>query len=98
MVDMALVERMLEVVRAIPAGCVATYTEVAARAGSASPRLAGWVLSNFADETVPWHRVLRANGTPAPHLTAQQLQRLAAEGVPAQDGRVNLRRYRWAPE
>jgi alkylated DNA nucleotide flippase Atl1 len=93
--DMELARRMLDVVAGIPSGRVATYGDVAARAGSRSPRLAGFVLANLADETTPWHRVLRSDGTPAPHLADEQLTRLRAEGVLADDGRVNLRRYRW---
>ena len=92
---MDLAQRMLDVVARIPAGCVATYGDVAARAGSRSPRLAGFVLAQLSDEDTPWHRVLRANGTPAPHLAAEQLQRLRAEGVPSSAGRVVLSRYRW---
>ncbi len=95
-VDMELAQRMLDVVAAIPPGSVTTYGEVAARAGSRSPRLAGFVLANLADEDTPWFRVLRSNGTPAPHLAAEQLARLRVEGVLATDGRVDLRRYRWA--
>jgi alkylated DNA nucleotide flippase Atl1 len=93
--DMDLAHRMLDVVAQIPAGRVATYGDVAARAGSASPRLAGFVLSQLADEEPPWHRVLRANGTPAAHLAAEQIRRLRAENVEVVDGRVDLKRFRW---
>lgn len=96
--DMELAQRMLDVVAAVPAGRVLTYGDVAARAGSRSPRLAGFVLANLADEGTPWHRVLRSNGTPAPHLADEQLARLRAEGVLSTDGRVDLRRYRWSGE
>ena len=92
---MELAQRMLDLVAAVPPGRVTTYGEIAARAGSRSPRLAGRVLSEMSDEDTPWHRVLRANGTPAPQIAAEQLARLRAEGVFAQDGRVDLRRYRW---
>ncbi len=93
--DVELARRMLDVVAAIPPGRVATYGDVAARAGSRSPRFAGFVLSNLADEDTPWHRVLRSDGTPASHLAVEQLARLRAEGVPAKDGRVDLKRFRW---
>ncbi|MGH3670121.1 MAG: MGMT family protein, partial [Pseudonocardiaceae bacterium] len=43
---------------------------------------------------LPWHRVLRADGTPAAHLITEQLARLRAEGVLAEGGRVPMRRYR----
>ena len=95
--DLALAGRMLDAVHRIPAGRVATYGDIAAAAGSASPRLAGFVLSQLADESTPWHRVLRADGTPAPHLAGEQLQRLRAEGVEVEDGRVDLRTFRWRP-
>lgn len=86
---------MLDVVAQIPVGTVCTYGDVAARAGSRSPRLAGFVLSNLSDDHTPWHRVLRADGTPAPHLAQEQLSRLRSEGVSAIDGKVDLRRFRW---
>lgn len=92
--DMELAQRMLDVVASIPAGRVATYGDVAARAGSRSPRLAGFVLAQLADDDTPWHRVLHANGSPAPHLADEQLQRLRAENVQVVDGRVDLMRYR----
>jgi alkylated DNA nucleotide flippase Atl1 len=48
---------------------------------------------------VPWWRVLRADGTPAPHLRERQLALLAAEGTPMVPSgeAVDLRRARWDP-
>ena len=88
--DMELAQRMLDVVARIPAGSVATYGDVAARAGSRSPRLAGFVLAQLSDDDTPWHRVLRANGTPAPHLAAEQLHGCAPRECASVDGRVDL--------
>jgi methylated-DNA-protein-cysteine methyltransferase-like protein len=93
--DMELAARMLDQVAAVPAGSVATYGDIAARAGSPSPRLAGRVLAEMSDETTPWHRILRADGTPAAHLRDQQCALLTAEGVEVVHGRVDLKRYRW---
>lgn len=92
---MDLASRMLEEVAKVPPGFVATYGDIAARAGSRSPRLAGWVLSQLSDESTPWHRVVRADGRPADHLVAEQSARLRAEGVTVSAGRVDLRRHRW---
>lgn len=92
---MELAERMLEVVRSVPPGLVTTYGEVAAAAGSRSPRLAGWVLAHLSDDSVPWHRVVRADGRSASHLQAEQAALLSAEGVRMHDGRVDLRIHRW---
>lgn len=86
---------MLDVVARIPVGKVATYGDVAARAGSASARLAGYVLAQLSDESTPWHRVVRADGTPAPHLATEQIGRLRAEQVQVVNGRVDLRIFRW---
>ena len=94
-VDMELAQRMLDAVDQIPTGRVSTYGDVAATAGSRSARLAGFVLAQLSDEDTPWHRVVRADGTPAPHLADEQLARLRAEGVTAVDGRVSLARYRF---
>ena len=95
--DMAVANRILDQAAAVPAGWVATYGDIAARAGSPSPRLAGRVLAELADDAIPWHRIVRADGTVAEHLRAEQTQRLLAEGVPMPAGRVNLTRHRWRP-
>jgi methylated-DNA-protein-cysteine methyltransferase related protein len=82
------VERVRAVVAAIPAGSVLAYGQVAARAGlPGRARLVGRILAEDGDD-LPWHRVLRADGTAAPHLAAEQLARLRDEGVPAEGGRV----------
>jgi methylated-DNA-protein-cysteine methyltransferase-like protein len=92
--DEQIHERIRDVVRTIPSGSVATYGDVADLAGAPSPRLVGQVLSEDGHD-LPWQRVLRADGTTAPHLTRQQLELLRAEGVLADGERVDLRRYRW---
>jgi methylated-DNA-protein-cysteine methyltransferase-like protein len=95
--DMELANRILDQVASVPAGAVATYGDIAARAGSRSPRLAGRVLAEMADETTPWHRIVRADGTPAAHLRSEQTARLRAEGVRVTDGRIDLSQYRHRP-
>ncbi len=92
--DDSLPLRILACVESIPAGRVMTYGDVAEYVGSRAPRLVGRVLANDGG-TVPWHRVLRADGTCADHLRDEQRQRLIAEGVRFADGRVDLRAYRW---
>lgn len=94
-VDMVLAERMLEMVRSVPAGRVVSYGDIAAAAGSPSARLAGTVLSALADDSVPWHRVVKADGRFAAHLADTQTALLRAEGVWVEDGRVvPLTRFR----
>ena len=96
--DMELATRMLDEVAMVPPGSVATYGDIAARAGSRSPRLAGRVLSELSDASTPWHRIVRADGTPAVHLATEQIGRLRSEGIEVRDGRVDLRRFRWHPD
>lgn len=95
--DMELAARMLEVVAAIPAGRVATYGDIAAAAGSPSPRLAGRVLAELSDDDTPWYRVLRADGSFASQVAERQAGLLRAEGIEVSGDRIQLRRYRYRP-
>jgi alkylated DNA nucleotide flippase Atl1 len=58
---------------------VLSYGEVAARAGLKSARLVGRILAE--SHGLPWHRVIRADGTATPHLAVRQTALLRAEGV-----------------
>lgn len=90
-------ERVREVVAGIPAGRVLGYGDVARHAGVRSARLVGRILAEDGAD-LPWHRVLRSNGTVAEHLRHRQLAELRAEGVLADGGRVDMRRHRWDPQ
>ncbi len=90
--DFAL--RVLHAVESIPPGLVMTYGDVAEFAGIRSPRSVGRVLAGDGG-TVPWHRVLRADGSLAEHLYSEQRQRLLAEGVRFRGHRVELQNFRW---
>lgn len=84
------VERVRAIVASVPAGKVTTYGDVAAAAGLSSPRIVGWIMRTDSAD-LPWHRVISAAGTPAPHLRDRQLEHLRAEGVPVFDGRVDMK-------
>ena len=78
---------MLARVRAIPPGFVRTYGDVSPGA----PRFAGTVLHATDDPGLPWHRVVRADGSLA--KGARQRALLEAEGVPfdpAHPARVDM--------
>ncbi|MGH3797998.1 MAG: MGMT family protein [Pseudonocardiaceae bacterium] len=94
--DDEILERVCDIVADIQPGSVLAYGDVAARAGlPGRARLVGRILAQAEEgHDLPWHRVLRADGTPAPHLAGEQLARLRAEGVLAEGGRVTMRRYR----
>jgi methylated-DNA-protein-cysteine methyltransferase related protein len=90
-VDDETVERVRAAVLAIPPGATSTYGEIAERAGLRSPRLVGRILAEDGHD-LPWHRVLRADGTCAPHIAVEQSARLRTEGVLLVDGRLPRRR------
>ncbi|ULE33540.1 MGMT family protein [Mycobacterium sp. IDR2000157661] len=93
----AITDEQIEAVRAlvaaIPRGRVSTYGDIADAAGLSSPRIVAWIMRTDSAD-LPWHRVIRASGRPAPHLTTRQLEMLRTEGVLARDGRVPLREVR----
>ncbi len=75
---------MLDRVRAIPEGSVATYGDVSPGA----PRFAGSVLFGADQPDLPWWRVVRADGSLA--KGARQRRLLVAEGVPFRGERVEM--------
>ena len=80
-------EQIVARIRAIPIGFVRTYGDIEPSA----PRMVGRVLATTR-ERLPWHRVVRSDGSVA--KGARQLQLLRREGVPVIGGRVDLRRAR----
>jgi methylated-DNA-[protein]-cysteine S-methyltransferase len=58
-------QRMWQLMRAVPAGCTLTYTELAALAGQPqAPRAAGAACAaNLIAPAIPCHRVLRSDGS-----------------------------------
>ncbi|MBB6671236.1 MGMT family protein [Cohnella nanjingensis] len=95
--------RVIEVIQGIPEGCVMTYGQVAASAGS--PRGARQVVrilhTMSAKHGLPWHRVINAQGEIAiPDGEGRYMQQLylEQEGVEVDvRGRVSLERYRYVP-
>lgn len=75
---------ILRRVRAIPPGYVRTYGDVSPGA----PRLAGHVLNHTVEPDLPWHRVVRADGSLAKGLRQRRL--LETEGVRFRGERVAM--------
>ncbi|PRY46872.1 MGMT family protein [Umezawaea tangerina] len=92
--DELLHEMIRDTIRKIPAGRVATYGDIADLSHAPTAKLVGHLL-NTDHTSLPWHRVLRANGTCAPHIAEEQLRLLEEEGVPSTNGKINLHTYRW---
>jgi methylated-DNA-protein-cysteine methyltransferase-like protein len=72
-------------IRATPEGFVRTYGDVSPGA----PRRAGAVLHACEDPSVPWYRIVRADGSLAKGRRQRRL--LEREGVPFRGDRVDMR-------
>jgi methylated-DNA-protein-cysteine methyltransferase-like protein len=83
--------RVLDRIRETPPGFVRAYGDVSPGA----PRFAGAVLADCHDPDVPWHRIVRADGSLA--KGARQRALLEAEGVPFRGERVDMREARFPP-
>lgn len=97
-------ERVYEIVRRIPSGHVMTYGQIADILGEGyTPRTIGFVMHAADEQTVPWQRVINAQGacsTGRIVLPPDKQQRmLEAEGVVFDArGRCDLGQYRWSPD
>ena len=77
-------DAILARVRSTPEGWVRTYGDLA----PAAARRAGAVLAACDDPSVPWHRIVRADGSLAKGERQRRL--LEDEGVPFRGARVDL--------
>jgi O-6-methylguanine DNA methyltransferase len=85
---------VLDAVDRIPPGRVMSYSDVAEFIGAGSGRAVGTVMARHGAE-VPWHRVVRSDGSCAAHHVERQVALLRAEDVAFRGGRVDMARARW---
>ncbi len=96
--------RVWNVVEAIPEGYVASYGQVAKLAGlNGGARRVGGALAMAPDRgTLPWHRVIKADGKialPAGSVgRKEQIKRLGDEGVVIVGGCVDMKKFQWQPD
>ena len=99
-------ERIYALVRTVPAGCVATYGQIAFVAELSTPRLVGKALSALPLKDapnrgkVPWHRIINGQGRISARKEGQadfrQTKLLRAEGVLLDTrGRVDFHTVAW---
>ena len=92
--------RVLDVADSIPPGRVMSYGDVAEYLGQGGPRQVGRVMALWGG-SVPWWRVVHADGSLLRGHERAALERYRAEGTPLRpspDGpptRVDMRRARW---
>jgi methylated-DNA-protein-cysteine methyltransferase-like protein len=97
-------QRVYEIVSRIPAGKVATYSEVAALAGSpGAARAVGTAMKNNPDRSlVPCHRVVGADGSMHGYAFGEGVSTkrslLAQEGAVLVDDKVDLVASHWDEE
>lgn len=96
---------VLELIRAIPVGKVATYGQIAAMAGAPrNARQVGEILNGIKESPgdIPWQRVINAAGGISTYkVGAGELQKrlLESEGIMFNpNNTVNLSIYRWQPD
>ena len=94
-------ERIIDVIRQVPYGQVATYGQIALIVGDCTPRMVGFCLASLDfDSDVPWQRIINYKGMVSPRSSGHgsQLQRemLQEEGVLFdRKGRVSFRKFGW---
>jgi alkylated DNA nucleotide flippase Atl1 len=95
--------RVLDAVDAIPPGQVMSYGDVADYLGEGGPRQVGRVMALWGG-SVPWWRVVHADGSLVPGHERAALERYRAEDTPLRPSpggppsRVDIRRARWSGE
>ena len=96
-------QRILDTIRDIPRGNVASYGQIADIAGiPRGARQVGTALRQLPKgHDVPWHRVVQASGKFAfdknSRAYKEQGKRLMMEGVAVIAGKVDMDSYRWQP-
>jgi len=93
--------RVLNLVRRIPPGRVATYGDIARLAGHpGAARAVGNIMRTARRPDVPYHRVIAAGGRLGGYGGREALKKalLVAEGVTVTGMRIrSLSRFRWTP-
>jgi len=96
-------ERIKQLIKAIPAGKVATYGQIAMMAGNPGGiRGVVWILHSSSQKAnLPWHRVINRKGKisllPGQGFEEQKT-RLEAEGIQFdQEDQIDLDRFLWRP-
>ena len=92
---MNIIDEVRDAVIAIPAGVVASYGDIGHRIG-AGPRQVGRAMS-LLDDSVPWWRVVYADGTPPSCHNGRAPALLNDEGTPMLGARVDMKRARQRP-
>lgn len=92
---------VIQVVKQIPYGKVASYGQIALYAQSPrSARQVGWILNKYTKEEIPWWRVINNTGRisikGSQYTPHDQMMRLQQEGIVVnEDFTIDINKYRW---
>lgn len=94
-------KKVIELIKSVPEGKVATYGLIATLAGfPQGARGVGWLLHSCTHaHKLPWQRIIKSGGRlsfpeSSPNFITQQLK-LEDEGVIIENGRVDLKKFLW---
>jgi methylated-DNA-protein-cysteine methyltransferase-like protein len=96
-------QRVIDIIKKVPYGKVATYGQIAAYAGNPrAARQVSYILhSSSGKENLPWHRVINSKGGISlrpRHGYELQKQLLKKEGVKfTKNDTVDLEKFLWLP-
>ncbi len=92
-------ERVLAFITQIPKGKVCTYGQIAKKFGT-SPRAVGSIMhSNKNPVIVPCHRIVTSDGMLGGYSRGVGIKArlLRDEGIKITNGRIDLKKFGWAP-
>ncbi len=97
----SLSERIVQIIRHIPKGKVATYGQIAGMAGNPrASRLVVRALNSSRAENLPWHRVINSQGRISLKRGfgyEEQMRLLESEGIVFDESdKIDLRRFQWS--
>ena len=102
--ELDLYQKIHQIISLIPSGKVATYGQIAEIVGRCTARMVGYATSVIPqDSDIPWQRVINYKGGISQRKSGSggllQQKLLEAEGIVFnQNGRADLKHYRWEGE
>ena len=94
-------KRVIDLIRSVPKGKVATYGLIASLAGHPQgSRGVGWLLHSSTNKhKLPWQRIIKSGGQlsfpmSSPKFNLQK-NKLEAEGVIVVNGKIDLKKFLW---
>lgn len=92
-------DQVLDIVKEIPAGSVATYAQIAklTKNPKAFQAVGQALRNNSTPITIPCHRVVKSDGALGGYAAGvkKKIELLKKEGVKIRDGKVDLKSYGW---